>query len=1064
MQEQKGQDAGPSRFPPIDYLGTGRPTDEDVSTACDFEGVVMRVFPLRANAYRLASFVDRYLNQDIPPEIAHFRPALPYVLLMIVNYGRMTSPANTIGWVSQNEVLFGVPLYGNWLENGRRVSDFSMVAPFIFVDNALSAAAGREVLGWPKLTGWLEPGVNRWMKNPLGPRCLMSLRTTTISDLYSGHKAEPQELLSIEKTVPQQIGQIPPSLSYLMEPFVQGPRAMLEVLSSAPDWLSLARPVAREASGTLIGMVRQLFLSLLGGRGDLFGNTVNPKQIRASDGDHACYQSLVNARMKIRRFNEGGILGNVEVLRGDPTGGFSIHLNDLEGIPIIESLGLYTHGRPASRAGGQARLKPLLPFWLSVDVRYEDSHRLCWRGSGPNGTSRWQPWLSSSNEGALHELEPHAFHPEIPADRGESALQLAFSWMSGQLEPRVGELWNKYRKKELIQEGNADAQPRDPGLPLYNTSLGPIVTSIQGPFRFRRVKTTVLPLPAYSQALRKILPSMPLRSPATLSGFPFMTPVDFGPIVPAEGRTLFAPAIFEEWLAQRDSFEEWLAEKGWQKQGAGAESQGLAEASRAALLEKLRQANETHDRMERQCHSLGLSRWSTDFPPLPTSLVFLMITEYGEVSSPENDVGSWVGREVALVVPVTNSLQVHDELPQHTFLYWPYVFSDSTTAVWTGREVLGLPSVNAKIGPSIGEYMPRVDDERPLLQVGVIDFQGISQEGQLKTLMEIQARPTRRGNIRLKGGSLVADQLSATGLRELDLTNLPRGQAEVVVPSISLKEFQDEELPYRPCFQSLVMVNRRLKDMTIRPLQGDYTVRIRRSKTLPIARSLGLASVSEANGSGTYDKVTALDPFVLECDMDVDNPVDIVSRSLDGKWQKAPFESHIQLAEATSRSARQTNGTLGEILRQFTAPQPDDEPLPTGVFHGFDEAGGRLTITLEVEGSQQAPSWKTDSDVIPIVRAKALPPKAKEPVCTVRFNGGPAMQLVPEGRPHWDPERRVFRTVCGARITYRKEEDLDRVKVVVEQGANRWVAVHDSGKADAPSKRRSDSSKATRAG
>src|ERR1700744_659495 len=76
-----------------------------------FRNVTARVFPLRANMAMLTTFCDNYLNMDIPDTIVHYAPALPYVYLMILNYGSM-SPASVqaqnAGWVGQHEVTFTV--------------------------------------------------------------------------------------------------------------------------------------------------------------------------------------------------------------------------------------------------------------------------------------------------------------------------------------------------------------------------------------------------------------------------------------------------------------------------------------------------------------------------------------------------------------------------------------------------------------------------------------------------------------------------------------------------------------------------------------------------------------------------------------------------------------------------------------------------------------------------------------------------------------------------------------------------------------------------------------------
>ena len=85
--------------------------------------VASRVFPLKANMARLTQFCDQYVNMDIPQDVVHFRPAVPYVYLMVLDYGSM-SPASVqaqnVGWVAQHEVGFAVPLE-RWREEGGKL-------------------------------------------------------------------------------------------------------------------------------------------------------------------------------------------------------------------------------------------------------------------------------------------------------------------------------------------------------------------------------------------------------------------------------------------------------------------------------------------------------------------------------------------------------------------------------------------------------------------------------------------------------------------------------------------------------------------------------------------------------------------------------------------------------------------------------------------------------------------------------------------------------------------------------------------------------------------------------
>src|SRR5690242_10833883 len=101
----------------------------------DFRDVTMRVFPLRARLSTVQGFVDRYLN-IVPDDVAYFRAFLPYVYLMLINYGPMSSTAANLGWISQREIAFSIPLEMYRRENGKYVfKDWAYNSPFIFVDN-----------------------------------------------------------------------------------------------------------------------------------------------------------------------------------------------------------------------------------------------------------------------------------------------------------------------------------------------------------------------------------------------------------------------------------------------------------------------------------------------------------------------------------------------------------------------------------------------------------------------------------------------------------------------------------------------------------------------------------------------------------------------------------------------------------------------------------------------------------------------------------------------------------------------------------------------------------------
>jgi len=65
-----------------------------------FRHVSARVFPLRANLDILQQLCDSYLN-IVPPEAGYFRAPLPYVNLVVLDYGQMGEKEMRIGWFSQ---------------------------------------------------------------------------------------------------------------------------------------------------------------------------------------------------------------------------------------------------------------------------------------------------------------------------------------------------------------------------------------------------------------------------------------------------------------------------------------------------------------------------------------------------------------------------------------------------------------------------------------------------------------------------------------------------------------------------------------------------------------------------------------------------------------------------------------------------------------------------------------------------------------------------------------------------------------------------------------------------
>jgi hypothetical protein len=410
-----------------------------------FDGVTSRVFPLRAHGHALQRLCDVYLNRF--PDQLWFRPAAPYVVLTLLNYGQMSYATRTAahaGWVSQNEVYFGVPLMWGRVDRGRWIPlGAGVVAPFIFVDQPWSVQVGREVYGWPKELATFEREVTTWAsRSPADREHLLTLETATWATPYTGAHRTRAPLLDIDRSAPldtvASLWQPPLSLD---NPWF-GPLAMMR------EALRFAGSAARGDVGSMVlPMMAQAARAALGGPSPYF-YTANLKQIRdLEDPALASYQAITMAPIRLRALHRVGLLGQTRIALGDPTGGYRIRIHRHPLFPIIETLGLivsseqpardvrdvaqrgYTRGAPGHRqleplpeelssseaAHGVATLAPMFPSWLEADLEYAGGDTRWWRSphvedGRAHTRSSDGTWIATGARGDEHTRKP-AFDP-----------------------------------------------------------------------------------------------------------------------------------------------------------------------------------------------------------------------------------------------------------------------------------------------------------------------------------------------------------------------------------------------------------------------------------------------------------------------------------------------------------------------------------------------------------------------------------------------------------------------------------------------------------------------------
>jgi hypothetical protein len=185
----------------------------------------------------------------------------------------------------------------------------------------------------------------------------------------------------------------------------------------------------------------------------LYFDNVTLKQFRNPEApDLACYQALVKSKMGVDRVNRAGLLGDVNLLRGDTSGGYSIRIHQYDAQPIIQTLGLAVDSWVRVGGASVALLKPVLPYWLDVDLYYGKGELICSRARG-------------------------------------AASEAAGYWRDEQ--------------RDAVAQPPPTAENCTP--PLYNNALGAATQPIVGPFHFPDVTLQVYPLLADREKLEEVL-------------------------------------------------------------------------------------------------------------------------------------------------------------------------------------------------------------------------------------------------------------------------------------------------------------------------------------------------------------------------------------------------------------------------------------------------------------------------------------------------------------------------------------------------------------------------------
>ncbi len=401
-----------------------------------YSDVVTQIFPLRASMNQLQEFCDSYLNlgEDLP---LYFKPAVPWVLMQVVDYGQIATTSKNVGWFSQHELAFGVPLRCYKQEKNEWVFvDWAMVFPFIFVDDPLSMCGGRKIYGWSK--SGITIDVSPSIFEPGNARRLASISLLTSGTNY-GEPSGTEEFLQI----------------YQRRPFVSASSALTDLFNALPQAIASSMKAAYsifETTGLFPAAYSDRdFKSLQEMLAQFYGlnstapgsfrapphstpsqptsnrnsgvasfNIITMKQIRDVHSSlAACFQAIVGSTMQIDRTLDGGYL--FDPLSGDASGGIYINLLNTTVQPIVRALGLETSEHASVGDKPASTLRPMMPFWLKMDLRYGLASSQCWRTNNSKWTTgdtlthlpRREIMYLDVGSGASEEVNGPYLYPQI---------------------------------------------------------------------------------------------------------------------------------------------------------------------------------------------------------------------------------------------------------------------------------------------------------------------------------------------------------------------------------------------------------------------------------------------------------------------------------------------------------------------------------------------------------------------------------------------------------------------------------------------------------------------------
>ncbi len=280
-------------------------------------GVRLHGFLFEADELALQAVCDRDLNGPAQGTVRYV-PLVPRVLLIFAEFGKLRSndpPDSLKGVMTEIDVAFWMPVAAvDPTGTSAKAKRLSWFLPYIFVDNPLAIASGREVYGYPKEQGtFLFPKAD-------ADEALYAVDTHVCERFGPEAPLQHRRLFEVRRTDAVAHGGFA--------------RVWDDLKDAFQDTMRLIVNDEGKVNLSSVELLVDIFEYLVHDEVP----TVFLKQFRdAADPTLACYQALIEAPSKVLTFRSAGLV----------LGDYELTVFPFESHPIVKDLGL---GGPKHRA------------------------------------------------------------------------------------------------------------------------------------------------------------------------------------------------------------------------------------------------------------------------------------------------------------------------------------------------------------------------------------------------------------------------------------------------------------------------------------------------------------------------------------------------------------------------------------------------------------------------------------------------------------------------------------------------------------------------------------------